>query len=165
MLYARAMKPPTCAPKTSSLASLIWLLRRCYRAVLAADIPLLSRCFAAVNCHRGIDKIPFIAMAYHSRLKPEIRRGTAEPPIAVLGRAGGTTSFRRPSAIDFRLRKIGRRVRRQCDLEHVERIADGGVVTDDRAELDDALLAERGDAFRKARIRQALGVDQLADQS
>jgi hypothetical protein len=34
--------------QSSGAASLISLLRRCYLAVMAADIPLLCRCFAAV---------------------------------------------------------------------------------------------------------------------
>jgi hypothetical protein len=48
----------------SRATALIALLRRCYRAVLAADIPLLSRCFAAVNGHPKIGKTPFITKAY-----------------------------------------------------------------------------------------------------
>src|SRR5579864_2820995 len=149
----------------SGATALISLLRRWYRAVLAADIPLLSRCFAAVNFIPESDKKHFIAKAYRSWRGTRIRRGTAEPPIAARGRAGGKAAFRRSSPIDFRLRKIRRRARGQTHLEHVERVTNCGVVADDRTELDDALLAKRGDPFGEARIRQALGVDQLADQS
>src|SRR5580658_2434035 len=118
---------------------LISLLRRCYFAVLAADIPLLFRCFAAVNRPSESEKRPFITKTYRSWAGTRIRRGTAAPPIATLGRAGRKTEFRQPGAIDFRLRKIRRPSGRQRHLEHVERVADRGVVADDRAELDHAL--------------------------
>src|SRR3984957_2448121 len=52
----------------------------------------------------------------------------------------------------------------EADLEHVERVADRGVIADDRAELDDALLAERRDPFGEARVGQPFRADQLADQ-
>src|SRR5215469_14569918 len=58
-----------------------------------------------------------------------------------------------------------RRARRQRHLKSVQRVSDRRVIADDRAELDNPLLAEPSNRLCKCCVREPLGVDQLGNNA
>src|ERR1700681_1776467 len=116
--------------RKSGATSLISLLRRCYLAVLAADIPLLFRCFSAVIGRPKSEKIPLITKDYRSGERPEFDAEQRSRPLRRSVGPAERPNSAGPALSDFLLRKIRRLAGRQRDLKHVERVADRGVVAD-----------------------------------
>jgi hypothetical protein len=65
----------------------------------------------------------------------------------------------------FPFREGLRRTSRQRHLKSVQRVSDRRVIADDRAKIDDRLLAEPRDRLGKGGVSEPFGIDQLSNDA